>query len=240
MNTQLPANKRVLKFILFLIIFSACWYLGRIFKVDIAFYQDFLSEFPLFLSGLIFVVLYVGTTTFIWFGPKDVLRISSAILFGAVVSTVFVWIGEMINAVVMFHLSRILGREYVQQRFRVKSQELDQMKDDSSLLGLIAWRINPLIPFRLMDLGFGLTQVSFRKYFIAIIAISFFRILWLQFILAGIGANLFNDFSAMLNYFLDNQHVVQYSTLYFLAVIVVTIAAVAMRYGKKRKEKKYG
>jgi len=240
MNTQLPANKRVLKFILFLTIFSACWYLGRIFKVDIASYQDFLSRFPLFLSGLIFVVLYVGTTTFIWFGPKDVLRISSAILFGTVVSTVFVWIGEMINAVIMFHLSRILGREYVQQRFRVKSQKLDQMKDDSSLLGLIAWRINPLVPFRLMDLGFGLTQVSFRKYFIAIIAISFFRILWLQFILAGIGTNFFDDFSVMLNYFLDNQHVVQYSALYFLAVIVVTIAAVAMRYFKKRKEKKHG
>jgi len=45
MNTQLPANKRVLKFILFLTIFSACWYLGRIFKVDVASYQDFLSRF---------------------------------------------------------------------------------------------------------------------------------------------------------------------------------------------------
>ncbi len=239
MNIRLAANKKVLKFILFLIILIACWFLGRIFKVDIASYQSFLSEFPLFLSGLIFVVLYVGTTTFIWFGPKDVLRISSAILFGAVVSTVFVWIGEMINAAIMFHLSRILGREYVQQRFRVKSRELDQMKDDSSLLGLIAWRINPLIPFRLMDLGFGLTQVSFRKYFIAIVSISFFRILWLQFILTGIGTNLFNDFSAMTDYFLDNQQVVQYSVLYFFAVFVITIAAVLMRFIRKRKQKKH-
>ena len=85
-----------------------------------------------------------------------------------------------------------------------------------------------------MDLGFGLTQVSFRKYFIAIIAISFFRILWLQFILAGIGANFFKDFSAMLNYFVDNQQVVQYSALYFLAVIVITIAAVVGRFLRKK------
>ena len=239
MSTQLVANKKVLKFILFLIIFLACWYLGRVFRIDVASYQDFLLKFPLFLSGLIFVVLYVGTTTFIWFGPKDVLRISSAILFGTVVSTVFVWIGEMINAAVMFHLSRILGREYVQQRFRVKSQELDQMKDDSSLLGLIAWRINPLIPFRLMDLGFGLTRVSFQKYFIAIVAISFFRILWLQFILAGIGTNIFNEFSAMLNYFLENQQIVLYSALYFLAVFMITMAAVLMRFVRKRKQKKH-
>jgi len=240
MSSQSAGNKKLLKFIVFLTIFLACWFLGRVFKFDVVSFRDFLLGFPLLLSGLIFVVLYVGTTTFIWFGPKDVLRISSAILFGAVVSTIFVWIGEMINAVVMFHLSRILGREYVQQRLRVKSKELDQMQDDSSFLGLIAWRVNPLIPFRLMDLGFGLTRVPFRKYFIAIIAISFFRILWLQFILAGIGANIFSDITVMLDYFLDNEQVVMFSMLYFLAVFVITVAAVLMRSLRKRRQKKHG
>jgi len=237
MSIKLMSNKRVLKFVLFLIILTTCWYLGRIFKIDVTSYQDFFSEYPLTLSGLIFVVLYVGTTTFVWFGPKDVLRISSAFLFGAFVSTVFVWIGEMINAVVMFHLSRVLGREYVQQKLHVKSREFDQMKDDSSFLGLIAWRINPLIPFRLMDLGFGLTSISFRKYFITIIAISFFRILWLQFILAGIGTNLFKDISAIVDYLNENPMVVQYSAVYFFVVIVITVAAVVMRSVRKRKER---
>ncbi|MCK4882926.1 MAG: TVP38/TMEM64 family protein, partial [Candidatus Omnitrophica bacterium] len=198
------ANNKVLKFILFLIVLAVCWYLGRVFDVDVAYYQGILARYPLALSGLIFVVLYVVTTTFIWFGPKDVLRISSAILFGAYVSTVFVWVGEMINSAIMFYLSRVLGREYVQQRFRVKAGELDKMKDDSSFLGVAAWRINPLIPFRLMDLGYGLTRISFKKYFCAIVIISFFRILWLQFILAGIGTSLFQDISAMLDYFLAN------------------------------------
>lgn len=236
MSLKPKANRKVLKFILFLIIFAVCWYLGRVFKIDGEFYRDSLSGYPLILSGLIFVVLYVVTTTFVWFGPKDVLRISSAFLFGALVSTIFVWIGEMINAWVMFHLSRSLGREYVQQKFRVQSKELDQMKDDYSLLGLAAWRINPLIPFRLMDLGFGLTQVSFQKYLLSIIVISFFRILWLQFILAGIGANLLKDFGAMMNYFSDNPQIVQYSAYYFLAVVVITIAAVLMRFMRKRKK----
>jgi len=231
-------NKTVLKFVFFLIIFATCWYLGRVFKVDVTSIQNLLSGYPLVLSGSIFVILYVGTTTFVWFGPKDVLRIASAILFGALVSTIFVWIGEMINAMVMFQLSRILGREYVQQKFRVKSQELDRMKDDSSFLGVFAWRINPLIPFRLMDLGFGVTKISFRKYFIAIFGVSFFRILWLQFILAGIGVNLLSDITAMREYFLGNPQVIQYSALYFLAVIVTTIAAIVMRSLRKRKEKK--
>ena len=230
------ANNKVLKFILFLIVLAVCWYLGRVFDVDVAYYQGILARYPLALSGLIFVVLYVVTTTFIWFGPKDVLRISSAILFGVYVSTVFVWVGEMINSAIMFYLSRVLGREYVQQRFRVKAGELDKMKDDSSFLGVAAWRINPLIPFRLMDLGYGLTRISFKKYFCAIVIISFFRILWLQFILAGIGTSLFQDISAMLDYFLANPVVVRYSGIYFLVVIALTIMAVAARALRKRRK----
>ena len=101
-------NNKVLKFVLFLVIFAVCWYLGRLFKIDVAHYQGLLSKYPLALSGFIFVLLYVGTTTLLWFGPKDVLRIASAIFFGATVSTLFVWIGEMLNALIMFHLSRIL------------------------------------------------------------------------------------------------------------------------------------
>lgn len=228
------ANRRVLKFALFLFILAACWYLGRVFKVDVSYYQDFLSRYPLALSGLVFVLLYVVTTSFLWFGPKDVLRIASAILFGAYISTVFVWIGEMINAAVMFYLSRILGRAYVQQRFSLKSGELEKMKGDSSFLGVTAWRINPLVPFRLMDLGYGLTQISFSKYFCAILIVSFFRILWLQFILAGIGTILFKDVSAMLDYFLANPAIVRYSGLYFLTVITVTIFAVAARFFRHR------
>lgn len=229
-------NSRGLKFILFLIILTVCWYLGRVFDVDVAYYQGILARYPLALSGLIFVVLYVVTTTFIWFGPKDVLRISSAILFGAYVSTVFVWVGEMINSAIMFYLSRVLGREYVQQRLRIKAGELDKMKGDSSFLGVTAWRINPLIPFRLMDLGYGLTRISFKKYFCAIVVVSFFRILWLQFILAGIGTSLFQDISAMLDYFLANPVVVRYSGIYFLVVIALTIMAVAARALRKRRK----
>ncbi|MCK5081624.1 MAG: TVP38/TMEM64 family protein, partial [Candidatus Omnitrophica bacterium] len=167
---------------------------------------------------------------------KDVLRISSAILFGVYVSTVFVWVGEMINSAIMFYLSRVLGREYVQQRLRIKAGELDKMKGDSSFLGVTAWRINPLIPFRLMDLGYGLTRISFKKYFCAIVVVSFFRILWLQFILAGIGTSLFGDVSAMLDYFLANPVVVRYSGIYFLVVIALTIMAVAARALRKRRK----
>jgi len=236
MTEQPRATKRILKFVLFVCILAVCWFLGRIFKVDVEYYQGFLLKYPLMLSGLIFVVLYVVTTTFVWFGPKDVLRISSAILFGGYVSTVFVWTGEMVNAAIMFSLSRTLGQEYVQERFKVSSGDLERMKEDASLLGVAAWRINPLVPFRLMDLGYGLTTVPLRKYLLAIVVVSFFRILWLQFILEGVGVSLFKDIPAVLDYFVDHPRVLRYSGMYFLAVVVLTIIAIAVRISRKRKK----
>lgn len=237
MNRETKPAHPFLKFALFLVILAVCWFLGRVFKVDLRYCQDLLAGYPLALSGLIFVVLYVGTTTFVWLGPKDVLRVSSAILFGAGVSAVFVWIAEMVNAVIMFYLSRTLGREYVRQKCRVKNEELDKIKEDTSLLGIVAWRINPLVPFRFIDLGYGLTAIAFPKYFAGIVVVTFFRILWLQFILAGIGTSLFENVWSLVDYFTQNPQVVQYSMLYFLAVVVLTVAAMTARFLRKRKTK---
>ena len=236
MAVESRSGKKLIKFFLLIVILVLCWYLGRIFKIDVGYYQELLSRYPLALSGLIFVLLYVLTTTFVWLGPKDVLRISSAVLFGGAVSAVFVWAGEMFNAGIMFHLSRFLGREYVQQKFRVKPQDLDRMKDDATLLSVAAWRINPLVPFRFIDLGYGLTQISFRKYLIGIAAVSFVRILWLQLILAGIGTSLFQDPSSMIAYFAGHPHVLRYSGLYFLFVLILTVIAFAARFFRKRAD----
>jgi uncharacterized membrane protein YdjX (TVP38/TMEM64 family) len=86
-----------------------------------------------------------------------------------------------------------------------------------------------------MDLGYGLTPIPFRKYFLAIVVVSFFRIFWLQFILAGIGTSLFEDISAMLDYFLEHPAIVGYSVLYAIAVIALSIVAVAARILRKKR-----
>ncbi len=137
MEKRSTFNNSALKFILFLIVLAVCWYLGRVFKFDISDFRDFLSKYPLALSGAIFVVLYVAVTTFVWFGPKDVFRVSSAILFGPYISTVFIWISEMASALIMFHTSRILGRSYVQQKLGVGPEKLDKIKDNASFFGAV-------------------------------------------------------------------------------------------------------
>lgn len=229
-------KNNTLKFFLLLAIIATCWYLGRVFQFNVDYYRNILENYSIFVSGIIFVALYVGITTFVWFGPKDVFRIAGAVLFGAYTSSVLVWIAEMFNVAILFHLSRKLGRGFVEQKFRLRSSQLDEMKKQSGVLGLLALRVNPLVPFRLMDLGFGLSKISFKKYFMVCLLVSFFRILWLQFILAGMGEALFEDPTVVVSYLLENQYILVYSGLYFLSVLVLTIMAMISKGLQKRRK----
>ncbi len=120
MDIKKILENKTLKFSLFVAFLFVCFAFGKIFKFDLDSMREFLSAFPIIVSGVIFILLYVVLTFFIWFGPKDVFRLSSAVLFGAYVSTVLVWIAEMINAAVLFIFSRKLGQEFIEQKFRVK------------------------------------------------------------------------------------------------------------------------
>jgi len=255
MNIKSLFQNQKFKFILLVFILIICWYLGRRFDISFDQIKIFLNKFPLWLSGVVFVVLYVITTTFMWFGPKDVFRISAAFIFGAFISTIFVWIAEMIDAVIMFTLSRILGREYVEQKFKLKSDQAAKARKKTSVLEIFAWRINPLVPFRIMDLGFGITKVDFRKYFPMVMIASLPRIFWLQYIIATVGEGMFEaikfkmkamkeDKGNMINYiieisdtmnsfFLDHPEILKFSVVYFLFIVVVTLFAFALRkFGK--------
>jgi uncharacterized membrane protein YdjX (TVP38/TMEM64 family) len=210
-----------------------------------------LSQFPLALSALIFICLYVGLTTLIWFGPKDILRITSAILFGAYISTIFVSIAELCNAVILFKLSRKLGREFVIEKFKLKPKAVDKMQQNTSILGTMALRINPFVPFRLQDIGAGLSGMDFVSYIVGVAVVSPLRIFWLQYILADLGENVAMLFYAKVNfrkllmqqdsvlhilknhpfvqYLMDKPFILQYSCYYFMLVLVLSALALLFK-----------
>ncbi len=226
-------QNKTFKFLSLLAVLFLFIILGRYFNFDPEYYRNALSKFPVVLSGLIFVFLYVLTTTFIWMGPKDAFRVAGAVLFGPYISTVFVWIGEILNAAILFFLSRNLGQEFVQEKFKIKTGNIDKVKKESSALSVLALRLNPLVPFRFLDLGYGLSRVSFRKYFIVIVIASLPRIFWLQYILSGVGMNVFKDIPAVMDYFGKNFFLIKYSGLYFLGVAILSLAAVIVKKVKK-------
>ena len=241
MNIKLNLQSQTVRFWLFILIVLICISLGQFFHIDFEQYKAFLLKFPLWLSGLIFVVLYVLLTILVWVGPNDFFRITGAVIFGPLISTVFIYTAEMIQAVIFFHLSRKLGRGFINEKFRKKEKDLEMVKSHSGYLGIFALRINPFIPYRFLDLAYGLTRVPFRKYFTVALLASAPRIFWLQFILAGIGLSIIKDpkriFQTMMDYLLTNYNALIFSALYLLFVAIVSLIALAGKaLGKRRKK----
>jgi uncharacterized membrane protein YdjX (TVP38/TMEM64 family) len=221
------------KFLLFLAFLIICLALGRQFAFDIEQLKDFIARFPLIVSGGIFVGLYVGLTSLIWVGPKDVLRIAVALVFGASWSTLFVWIGEMGNLAVMFNLSRRLGRGFIKEKFKVREEDAQRVKAHTNVLGIAALRINPLFPFRALDLSYGLSAVPFKRYFLTALLVSPLRIFWLQAILAGAGTAFLKSPDALIGYLIDHPAVMYYSFGYFALIAVVSGVAIAGKWKRK-------
>ncbi|MFA5260038.1 MAG: VTT domain-containing protein, partial [Candidatus Omnitrophota bacterium] len=177
-------NTHQIRFLIFILLMACFLALSPFIHFDQQTVQDYLKGFPLFWSGLIFIFLYVGLTFFIWVGPKDVLRVVGAFLFGPYLSTVIVWVGEMGNLCVMFSLSRHFGRGYVAERMPGKMQRLDRVIAEKSFWGIFFLKFFPVIPFRFLDLAFGLTRISLKKYLLISAVASQLRIFVIQFFIA--------------------------------------------------------
>jgi len=215
-------HKSKLKFLVLILFIIMLLVTGRYFNLDIDQIKGFLARFPLWQSGLLFVTLYVTVTFFIWLS-KDIFRIAAALLFGPAISTLFVFISETINAVVLFHFSRFLGRGFVEESLKGKSKSLDEKISKASLGWLFVFRGVPLIPFRFMDMAAGLTDISFRKYFLVVIVASPLRIFWLQFILAAVGKAALTNFQITSHYLASNKPIFIFTFIYLLLMILVAM-----------------
>lgn len=168
--------KSKIKFLFLITAIILIWYLGRFFRIDSAGIESSLKRLPLLFSGILFVLLYCIVTFFILLS-KDIFKFMGAVLFGAYLSTIMLLIAEIINACILFNLSRYLGRSFVEKSLRGKYNNLDErLGKGLSFLWLFLFRAVPLIPFRFLDLACALTRVSFRRYLVAVIFGSPLRI----------------------------------------------------------------
>lgn len=219
---DIAKQKHTLRFLIFVIAIFLIWYLGRFFHIDAKAIETSLKRLPLFYSGFLFVIFYCLVTFFIWLS-KDIFRFLAAVLFGAYLSTLFIWIAEIINAFILFYLARCLGRGFVENSLKGTSKNLDERLVRVNFFWLFLFRAVPLIPFRFLDLGAGLTRISFRKYLVAVILGSPLRIFWVQYVLSGVGKSIFNNPYALTEYLLQNKTLFVFSLAYLLLVILVVL-----------------
>lgn len=202
------------------------WLAGRQFSLDRTVLQRSLAGMPVVLSGIVFIVLYVVFTFFLWFS-KDLFRLAAALVFGPVVSTVLVLCGELGNCGVLFFLSRKMGRRCVEKETPGWARRLYAGSGGLGFGWLLLLRCAPLVPFRFLDLAAGLSAVSFRKYFTAALIGSPLRIFWLQFVLAGIGSAVVNPDAAAV-YFSRHPGILMFSLIY-LAFMIAALSIIKKR-----------
>ncbi len=220
------------KFLLFAALIVSFIALGRMFDFDPASSRAFLAQHSPLLSSFIFLVLYVVGTFFIWVGPKDVLRVASALVFGAMWSSILVYIGEMLNMVTMFWFSRKMGRAFIEQKMHGRMQQIDEAVSNTRTATIFFMKFYPYVSFRVLDLGYGLSSISFRKYAIISLVAAPIRVYMVQYFLSlGLGTAL--NFVALQEYLRDRPVVMWANMIYIYSSFIFLGILIARR--KKRR-----
>ncbi|MCF7908320.1 MAG: VTT domain-containing protein [Candidatus Omnitrophica bacterium] len=205
------------RFLVFVAVLLVIIIIGVTFSIDEAKINSLFDKFPIGYAALIFVLLYTLGTFALW-TLKEPLKVVGAILFGAYISTGLIYIAELINGIVFFKLSRLLGRDFVERKVGGGFKRFYESLEGARLAKVMFLRANPLIPYRVFDVGLGLSRISWRKFLLAIIVASGPRIFWLQFPLAAM-----RGFSVekMLIYFEQNMAIAVAMMLYIIIVSLV-------------------
>lgn len=229
-------------FLAFIVLFAI---IGQYIDFDPEKSRNFFAQFPMLLSGIIFIVLYVVSTFFIWFGPKDVLRVASLFIFGVMGSTVVVYVGEMLNMCTMFWFSRRMGRPFVKQRMKGRLHNMDEQMSHTSTPAIFFMKFYPIIPFRFLDLTYGLTKISFSRYALITLIAAPIRLYVIQYFMDvlirfGITA-VKGDFMLLVERFMEVTNYFLSRPIEFFAIEGYTISGIIffitlmVRQGRRKR-----
>ncbi len=222
-------SRETLKFIAFVVLMAVFLIGGRAIPGldEPNHWRVLLVERSPVLASSIFILVYVVGTFFMWIGPKDVLRVVSALVFGAEWSALLVYIGEMMNLLTMFGFSRKMGRAFVEQRLRGRMRELDARVSSTRSATIFFMKFYPYVSFRVLDLGYGLSRISLPRYFCLSALAAPVRIYVIQYFLAlGLGTAF--NVAHLQNYLLEHPRWMVATTVYivsswvYLAVLAFT------------------
>ena len=125
---------------------------------------DWKEERP-WLVGGVFFALYVGTVGLSL--PFAVpLSLAAGALYGRWYGTLFVSFASTTGAVLAFLGSRYLFRDAVQRRFGNRLQALNRGVQQDGAWYLLTLRLQPIVPFWLINIGMGLTSMHVVTYWV--------------------------------------------------------------------------
>jgi uncharacterized membrane protein YdjX (TVP38/TMEM64 family) len=120
------------------------------------------AERPFFYLACFFAAA-VAAFALCW-PAKPIIGVSAGALFGFGTGLAATWAAVSIGSTLAFLASRYLLRDWVEQRFSARIAAIDRGIERQGGVYLLSIRINPLIPYWLVNLAMGVTNMRLRTY----------------------------------------------------------------------------
>ncbi|MBA3526051.1 MAG: VTT domain-containing protein [Pseudomonadota bacterium] len=117
---------------------------------------------PLIYGSGFFLLCVVATAA--CFPASPVLGVSGGALFGFWPGLLIVLVATSIGSTIAFFDSRYLLRSWVKRRFARRIEAIDRGMEAHGGLYLLTLRLNPVVPYWLVNLAMGLTAIRWRTY----------------------------------------------------------------------------
>lgn len=137
-------------------------------------------------AGLFFIACIAATSLSFPVGP--VIGISAGALFGFWPGLLLVWSASSIGSVVAFLGSRHLFRDWVEAKLGERFLRIERAFEEQGAVYLLTLRLNPFVPYWLVNLSMGLTHLRLAIYW----PLSVIGLLPALFIYARAGTQLAN------------------------------------------------
>ncbi|MCC7357138.1 TVP38/TMEM64 family protein [Candidatus Uhrbacteria bacterium] len=116
------------------------------------------------LGSLILIILYL-LRSFL-FLPASVLTIVAGTVFGPFWGSILNIIGENLSAGVSFFLGRIFGRRFIREHETAWLKKYDELLTKDGFIPILLMRFF-LFPFDIVNIGSGMTGISYKTFGIA-------------------------------------------------------------------------
>jgi uncharacterized membrane protein YdjX (TVP38/TMEM64 family) len=118
-------------------------------------------------GGVLYAVVYVAGTAL--FFPGLPLTLGAGFIYGAVIGTLVVSPASVAGASAAFLIARYLARDWVARRLKRYPQAaaIDRAIAKNGFKVVVLLRLQPVIPFNMLNYALGLTNIRLREYALA-------------------------------------------------------------------------
>lgn len=118
-------------------------------------------------GGAIYAVFYIAGTAL--FFPGLPLTLGAGFLYGAIVGTLVVSPASVAGATLAFLIARYVARNWVTRRLKKYPQAaaIDRAIEKNGFKAVVLLRLQPVLPFNILNYALGLTSIRLRDYMLA-------------------------------------------------------------------------